>query len=153
RANSGSWTKLEFNQCPHCPLKADTSPQCPIARNLDQVVEDSKSTISWTKARVTVTTPERTFSRECSTQDGLRSLFGLLMASSGGPLLDWLRPLARVPLPFAGEDESGRRVLSVPRAEDFRTRDQSDPKGSGQRLAERYTAVETVNPTFKKRIR
>ena len=108
-----SWTALEFNKCPHCPLKKDTSPQCPVARNLDQIVEDSKTAISFTRAKVTVTTPERAYAKECAAQDGLRSLFGLLMASSGCPHLDWLRPLARYHLPFASADENLFRVLSL----------------------------------------
>lgn len=152
-SNFKSWTALEFNKCPHCPLKKEASPQCPVARNLDRIVEDSKSAISFTRAKVTVVTPERNYQKECTTQDGLRSLFGLLMASSGCPHLDWLRPLARFHLPFANADESLFRVLSLQLVEDFLRSDDGTTKKSQARIAERYKAVEKVNHTFKNRIR
>ena len=147
------WTALEFNKCPHCPLKKSEHPQCPVARNIDRIVEDSKATISWTKSKVTVVTPERTVFKECATQDGLRSLFGLLMACSGCPHLDWMRPLARYHLPFANADESLFRILSLQLVEDFLNHGDSTMKGSEHRLLDRYKAVETVNHTFMKRIR
>ncbi len=147
------WTRLEFQKCPHCPLKSDKHPQCPVARNLDRIVEDSKATISWTRSKVTVVTPERTFIKECATQDGLRSLFGLLMACSDCPHLEWLRPLARYHLPFANADESLFRVLSLQLVEDFLDPTGSNMKGSEKRILDRYKAVETVNHSFMKRIR
>lgn len=148
-----SWTALEFQKCPHCPLKKENSPQCPVARNLDRVVEDSKAAVSFTRAKVTVSTAERSYVKECAAQDGLRSLFGLLMACSGCPHLDWLRPLARYHLPFASTDENLFRILSLQLVEDFLGGDDGTAKKSQHRIAERYKAVEKVNHTFKNRIR
>lgn len=148
-----AWTALDFHRCAHCPLSKDEHPQCPVAMNLDRVVEDSKTTISWTRAKVTVTTPERSYVKECATQDGLRSLFGLLMASSGCPHLDWLRPLARMHLPFATPEENLFRVVSFQLLEDFLNGRQDGGKGTEGRISERYKAVEKVNHTFKNRIR
>lgn len=147
------WTKLEFNKCPHCPLKADKSPQCPVAKNLDRVVEDSKSTLSFTRAKVTVSTKERSYSKECATQEGLRSLFGLLMASSGCPHLDWLRPLARFHLPFGDIDESLFRILSLQLLEAFLSGKGGSMQDCAKEIEVRYRNVEKVNHTFKKRIR
>lgn len=147
------WTRLEFHKCSHCPLSSEQHPQCPVAMNLDRVVEDSKTTISFTRAKVTVTTRERSYLKECATQEGLRSLFGLLMASSGCPHLDWLRPLARLHLPFATPEENLFRVVSFQLLEDFLNGRQDGAKGAESRISERYKAVEKVNHTFKKRIR
>jgi len=147
-----AWTKLEFHKCPHCPLKKESSPHCPVAQNIDRVVEDSKATISHTRATVTVTTPERTYVKECASQEGLRSLFGLLMASSGCPHLDWLRPLTRFHLPFASTDENLFRVLSLQLLEDFLI-DNKGAESCEERIAQRYRAVEAVNHTFIERIR
>ena len=107
------WTALDFNQCPHCPLNKVTTPQCPVARNLDQIVEDSKNTISYTPATVSVITAERTYVKKCATQEGLRSLFGMIMGASGCPHLDWFRPMARFHLPFSDSEETLFRVLSL----------------------------------------
>ena len=148
-----AWTALEYHQCPHCPLKKDESPQCPIARNLDYVVEDSKETLSITRAKVRVETPERTFIKECSTQDGLRSLFGLIMACSGCPHLDWLRPLGRFHLPFADIDETLFRALSLQLLDQFFEDESATLATCAIRLSERYAQVEKVNHAFIGRIR
>jgi hypothetical protein len=147
------WTKLEFQKCPHCPLKAEKTAQCPIARNLDQVVEDSKSTLSCTRAKVTVTSPERTYSKACDTQEGLRSLFGVVMSTSGCPHLDWLRPLARFHLPFADIDETLFRVLSLQLMEAFLSSDEQEKGTISKRIEDRYKQVERVNHAFINRIR
>ena len=148
-----SWTDLEFQKCPHCPLQAQDSPQCPVARNIDHIVEDSKETVSHTRAQVRVTTPERQYLKECSTQDGLRSLFGLIMACSGCPHLDWLRPLARFHLPFSDADETLFRVLSLQMVESFLARSNASLPDCVAALHQRYLDVEQVNHAFIRRIR
>lgn len=146
------WTRLGFHQCSHCPLKKETSPQCPIARNLDTMVEDSKLTLSYVRALVTVESPERTYRKECATQEGLRSLFGVIMASSGCPHLDWLRPLTRFHLPFADADETLFRILSLQLLEGYLSGDEAKLVESSKRIKERYKAVETVNHSFINRV-
>lgn len=147
------WTRLEYHQCTHCPLKKETQPQCPVARNLDEVVENFKSVLSFTKYKVTVEAPERTYSKECSTQEGLKSLFGLIMACSGCPHLDWLKPLARFHLPFGDLEETLFRTLSLQLLDDFLGHSLSDPATISKRIADRYQGVETVNHAFAERIR
>ena len=145
------WTLLEKNKCPNCPLQG--TPQCPVARNLDAIVEDSKDTLSCKEALVTVTTPERTYSQKCGTQDGLRSLFGLIMASSGCPHLDWLRPLARFHLPFADTHETLFRVLSLELLKQYFMESQESKEGVSHAIERQYSEIEKVNHTFIERIR
>ena len=147
------WTRLQFRQCSHCPLKVEEHPQCPVAKNLDSIVEDSKLTVSHTRAKVTVTAPERTYSKECATQEGLRSLFGLIMATSGCPHLDWLGPLARFHLPFSDLEETLFRVLSLQLVEQFLRGDNIGGSDSSKAIEERYASVEQVNHAFISRIR
>jgi hypothetical protein len=147
------WTNLEFAQCPHCPLHPADSPQCPVARNIDHIVEDSKETVSHTRASVRVVTPERTYSKDCATQEGLRSLFGLIMACSGCPHLDWLRPLARFHLPFADQDETLFRVLSLQFVESFLGASTLNLTECTAVINQRYGEVEKVNHAFIQRIR
>lgn len=147
------WTKLEYHQCPNCPLKSAEHPHCPVALNLDHIVEDSKETLSIAIAEVTVDTPERRYSKKCSSQDGLRALFGLIMACSGCPHLDWLRPLARFHLPFADIDETMFRVLSLQLMDQFFNDEKSSLLDCVKKISDRYAKVEKVNHAFIGRIR
>jgi hypothetical protein len=146
------WTKLEYHQCAHCPLNISEHQQCPVARNLNDVVEDFKNVLSFTKYKVTVQTAERTYSKECSTQDGLKSIFGLIMACSGCPYLDWLNPLARFHLPFANLEETLFRTLSLQLLNDFLDNQLTDANIIAQKISARYKNVETINRAFAKRI-
>ena len=147
------WTELGFQQCPNCPLKTADCAQCPVARNLHQVVEDSKATLSVKRAKVRVETSERHYEKECATQEGLRSLFGVVMASSGCPHLDWLRPLARFHLPFSDTDETLFRVLSLEALKSFFSGKEVSLDSVSKKIGDRYKEVETVNHSFVKRIR
>jgi hypothetical protein len=150
------WTRLGFQQCKHCPLRQEATPDCPIARNLERVVEDSKATLSCRRTKVEVKTPERSYSKDCATQDGLRSLFGLIMATSGCPHMDWLRPMARFHLPFAEIDETLLRALSTQLLEAFFAQDGKgalDTKKCLEQLQERYRNIETLNHAFIERLR
>src|SRR3954471_23556035 len=76
------WTKLENHQCVHCPLNVKDSPHCPIAVNLSQLVEFFKNSLSYEKVTVTVTTKERNYSKALLLQEGIFSIFGLIMSVS-----------------------------------------------------------------------
>lgn len=147
------WTALEFCKCPHCPLSASEHPQCPVARNIDQIVEDSKDVISYVEVEVTVSTPERQYFKKCAAQNGLVSLFGLIMATSGCPHLDWLRPLARFHLPFSSIEETLFRILSLQLLGEFFTDERMDADASTKEIARKYAEVGTLNREFMQRIR
>lgn len=147
------WTRLEFCKCPHCPLKEEDHPQCPVAAKIDHIVEDSKDVISYSTVTVTVDTPERQYIRKCAAQNGLVSLFGLIMASSSCPHLDWLRPLARFHLPFASIDETLFRVLSLQLLTEFFAHDRHESRNSKELIQKKYEAVGILNRAFIQRIR
>lgn len=100
------WTELQFNQCEHCPLKAATSPHCPIAVQLVGVIERLERVISYDQVRVDVRTAERLVSQETTAQQALSSLLGLIMGTSDCPHTTFLRPMARFHLPLASESET-----------------------------------------------
>ncbi len=106
------WTALSFHQCEDCPLRETEHPRCPVAANLVDVVEHFGEAISWSEATVEVTGPRRTYLKRVSLQEGLRSLLGIYMATSGCPILDPQRPMVRTHLPFADEEETLIRSLS-----------------------------------------
>jgi hypothetical protein len=76
-------------------------------------VEAFRNALSWAPVQVLVETPERTYSRHTDLQQGLSSMIGLVMATSGCPILARLRPMAFTHLPFMSPEESTFRTLSM----------------------------------------
>jgi hypothetical protein len=107
------WTKLSHSKCPNCPLKEETSPRCPIAANLVDLIGVFKESISYDRAVVEVTTPARKYSKETTLAEGISSMIGIFMVTSGCPVLDKLKPMVRTHLPFSTWEETLYRTLSA----------------------------------------
>lgn len=148
------WTKLEYNQCPNCPLKPDTHPHCPIAVNIVDIVDFFKDIISYEKTYVTIETDSRTYIGKVSVQEGIKSLIGLFMATSGCPVMDKLRPMAQTHLPFPTMEESTYRLLSMYLlAQYFIVKDGGEADWKLEKLLGICNDVQTVNRSFFKRIK
>ena len=107
------WTELKFSQCANCPLSSDEHSHCPSALHMAPAVEVLKELVSFDTVGVTVTQPERTVHAETTAQQALSSVLGLIMATSGCPWTDRLRPMARFHLPFASEAETVYRSVCM----------------------------------------
>jgi hypothetical protein len=107
------WTELGFNQCANCPLNAIEHPHCPAALQMASALEPLKALVSFDTVGVTVVQAERTAYAETSAQQAMSSVLGLIMATSGCPWTDRLRPMARFHLPFATETETVYRSISM----------------------------------------
>jgi hypothetical protein len=107
------WTELKFSQCANCPLSGDEHRHCPSALHMAPAVESLKELVSFDTVGVTVTQAERTVHAETSAQQALSSVLGLIMATSGCPWTDRLRPMARFHLPFASEAETVYRSVCM----------------------------------------
>jgi hypothetical protein len=105
------WTELKFSQCANCPLSSAEHPHCPSALHMAPAVESLKELVSFDTVGVTVTQAERTIYAEISAQQPMSSVLGLIMATSGCPWTDRLRPMARFHLPFASEAETVYRSV------------------------------------------
>lgn len=108
-----AWAALEFEKCGHCPLSSADSPNCPFAAALSGYVESFSHLESHREVKIEVITPMRTVSAVKPLQTGIASLVGLIGATSGCPHLAFYRPMARFHLPFADQDETVYRVLSM----------------------------------------
>lgn len=147
------WARLENHQCPNCPYNSQETPYCPVALSVSQVlfaVDDGDST---EVVRCEVITPEREYASDVPYQKAISSLIGLQMASSGCGHFDFLRPMARMHLPFATLEETIVRnsayflfggLFSNPEAS---IRDRLDE------LAERFQELEVVNRALISRVR
>ena len=107
------WARLENHQCGHCPLAPAEHPYCPVATNLSALVEAFKDKASVAEATVTVTTEERTYVKQLPLQRGIFGIFGLVMATSSCPYMDFLKPMARFHLPFSTAEETIVRSVSM----------------------------------------
>jgi hypothetical protein len=111
--NPPFWTELKFSQCSNCPLSTVDYSHCPAALHMAPAVESLKALVSFDVVGVTVTQAERTVHAETTAQQAMSSVLGLIMATSGCPWTDRLRPMARFHLPFASEAETVYRSVCM----------------------------------------
>ena len=147
------WTALDNFQCAVCPLNSKRDPYCPVAVNIDGVVNYFNDFRSTDRMQITVTTRERVYSKEAPAQRGLASILGVIMATSGCPVMNFLKPLARYHLPFSTSKETVIRVTSMYLlAQYFVTKRGGNPDISLDRLHKAYADVRQVNEGISKRI-
>ncbi len=80
---------------------------------LASALEPLSALVSFDTVGVTVTQAERTVYAQTSAQQAMSSVIGLVMATSGCPWTDHLRPMARFHLPFASEAETVYRSIGM----------------------------------------
>ena len=107
------WTELTFSRCANCPLDERLNPHCPAALQLASALEPLNALVSFDTVGVTVTQAERTMYAQTAAQQAMSSVIGLVMATSGCPWTDHLRPMARFHLPFASEAETVYRSIGM----------------------------------------
>ena len=149
-----AWTELGFRQCPNCPLSPSTTKRCPMAVKFVPLVELFGRLRSYENVTAQVESEARTVTKETSVQRALRSLMGLLAASSDCPRVDFLKPMAHFHLPFSSEEETIFRVASsYLLAQYFRRQQgaQADPGLDG--LKAHYRELQQVNEAMANRIR
>lgn len=148
------WTRLDFNQCPNCPLKPDSRDHCPLSARLAPLVERIGDITSVEPVMLKVITPERTVSQQTAAQEAVSSLIGLVSATSGCPITSFFKPMARFHLPLASLEETLYRALSMYQlGQYFRHRRGLDVDMQLDGLRNHYENINTVNAHLVKRIR
>jgi hypothetical protein len=148
-----SWTKLTYHQCPNCPLNPAQSPRCPPAADLAPAIGAFAAIFSYERAKVTVTTEERTISKDCQVQQALSSLVALIMATSGCPILGRMKGLARTHLPFATMDETLFRSVGAYLVKQLLIhKEGGQPDWELAGLKAHYDELDVLNRAFKTRI-
>lgn len=154
RGKSPEWTKLSRFQCEHCPLSRQTHEFCPIARNAMEVFDFFREDLSYDRVHVRIITHNRTYEKTIALQYALSSVIGIYMVTSGCPVMDKLRPLVRMHLPFAETEETTYRILSMYLlAQFFREKRGLKPDWKMEDLAVIFREIQTVNKCFLKRLR
>lgn len=148
------WTKLDAGKCGNCPLSSDTTPHCPAAAALAGVVEGFRDVLSYEEAEVIVESEGRTTTKTAAVQRTLPSLIGLYMASSGCPILEKLKPMARFHLPFATLEDTAYRVVTMYATAQFvRARNGLSADFKMEGLRSLYDQINRVNSDFCGRLR
>ncbi|MDY0363027.1 MAG: hypothetical protein RBR08_16380 [Desulforegulaceae bacterium] len=146
------WCELDFNKCSHCPFD-NSQKHCPVAANLEQAVAFFSGIISYDKTCVIVKIGNRDIYCETSVQNGLKSLMGLLIATSKCPHTDFFKPMARFHLPFADSDETLWRSASYFLLQEYLKRLNSNDKSlSLEPLKKKYRDIEILNTFMAARL-
>ena len=147
------WADLNYRKCANCLLDEGSNKYCPIALNLVNITEEFKDCFSYENVGVTVTTEDRTYSKYTSLQEGLSSLIGIVMVTSGCPVMEFLKPVVRFHLPFATLEETIFRMASMYLMAQYFLRQKGKPydfKLEG--LEKIYSEVGQVNRDFSQRL-
>jgi hypothetical protein len=107
------WTRLGFHTCPNCPLDEAKHERCPVAVNLGGVISEFPGRRSFEEVHVIVEGPNRTYAKHTTLQATVSSLLGLFMPTSGCPILNKLRPMVEMHLPFQTREETVFRMISM----------------------------------------
>jgi hypothetical protein len=107
------WALLSYHRCVICPLDERKHKHCPIAANFSGISEKFTKFTSHDRVSVVVIVEERTYQKDTTVQMGLSPLLGIIMATSGCPIMDQLKPMVRFHLPFASLDETIFRMVSM----------------------------------------
>jgi len=151
-AGKEEWTFLKHCKCSNCPLNT-THVYCPVAVDIESVVNDFRSQPAFQKVNVTVSTAERTYSKRTSLEEGLRSMLGLIMATSRCPILGELKPMAMQHMPFSSGDEFILRSASTYLLQQyFVMRKGQKPDWDMKGLVERNKQLQLVNQALWQRI-
>lgn len=152
-SDPSDWTRLEFHQCPNCPLSTSEYEHCPAALAVSGLARDIGHRDSFCPVNVQVETKDRTISRQTTLQEGLFPLLGLKMATSGCPVLDKVKPMARFHLPFADAEETVFRAISMYLVAQYLRQQKGLPaRFDLQQLSDIYEAIHQVNMAFGKRL-
>lgn len=148
------WTRLGHQQCADCPLNEKDSPRCPVAVRIAPLVEKFKDSVSYEEAEVTVESSGRSYSKRVPMQIGVSGLFGLVMATSGCPILDKLRPMVFTHLPFPSLQETMYRSMSMYLlAQYFIEKKGGTPDRTLDGLADIFARIGKVNQSIAERLR
>ena len=148
------WMKLTFHQCDVCTLSPDEYTYCPVAKNLSYLLYRFRDNVSYETVTARVTAKDRVTEKTGSLESCVSSVIGLIMATSGCPVLDILRPMAYTHQPFANEDETiFRAVATYLTAQAIKVSHGRKPDWEISNVAGIYSGITRLNADFTERVR
>jgi hypothetical protein len=148
-----AWAELGRNRCSNCTLEEQGNKYCPVALNISGTAEEFKDYFAYENVSVSVNTAERAYSKDTSIQEGLSALIGIIMVTSGCPVMEYLKPMVRFHLPFASLSETIFRMTSVYLMSQFFLKEEGRPSDWNlDRISDIYSEVSQVNRDFALRL-
>jgi hypothetical protein len=147
------WSRLPYHQCAPCPLTVERHPFCPVALAIADLVTAFRDTASYDQCTVSCVSSERIVTKKTTVQEGLASILGLLMATSGCPIMDFFRPMARFHLPFSSVEESIFRIVAMYMLRQYYRRRPDERSDPLDEIRTHYSQVKQVNAGMLERIR
>ncbi len=148
------WTKLNNCKCPNCSLDEKKHKFCPIAVNMEDIIDYFSVFVSSEPVDVLVTTNERTYLKKVTLQQGVSSLIGIYMVTSGCPVMEKLKPMVRFHLPFATMEETMYRAISMFLVSQYFSHQHGgNAEWDLKKLYAAYENVKIVNKSFLKRLK
>jgi hypothetical protein len=148
------WALLDCCKCAVCPFDSAAEKYCPVAVNMAGVAARfaDKSSVMPVEARVV--SEEREYFKSTRLQSVVSSIIGVYMVTSGCPVMEVLKPMARYHLPFASLNETVYRSVSSYLTQQYLLmRRGGDPDWSLEGLKRAYADIETLNRAMADRIR
>jgi hypothetical protein len=149
-----SWAKLEFHQCPNCPLESAAHSHCPLAANIYNIVQRFDGLNSYDEITVEVVTEQRWIAQRTTAQLAISSMMGLVIAACGCPHTAFFKPMAWFHLPLASEEETLFRATSFYMLTQYYCQKEgrtADFEFEG--LTRIYRNMQTVNGAIARRLR
>jgi len=152
--NFPQWTELKCNKCPNCPLDEEKHKYCPAATAVSETIEFFRETLSTDEGTITIKSASRDYSKQATVSDGVSAMMGLVMASSGCPILSRLKPLVRQHLPFATQEETAYRSLGMYLfSQSFKEKNGEQPDWKLENFTQLYKEINIINKAFCSRLR
>lgn len=127
---------------------------CPVAIDVKETIQGCQEVLSCSTTDVRVITPERQYFKRCDARSGLRTLIGLVMATSQCPILSKMRGMARYHLHFASIEEIVfRGASSYLLSQYYISQEGGEPDWELKGLKQHYKDLLTLNYDFLQRIR
>ncbi|WGL60570.1 hypothetical protein QEJ31_03010 [Pigmentibacter sp. JX0631] len=148
------WTNLDFNKCANCPLNSAEIKKCPTALDVQHAMLEFHDVLSTEIVKTYVETENRSYFKECDAQTGLKALVGLIMATSGCPILKEMKGMAYFHLPFATIEETiFRSVTTYLLKQYYKFMEKQEPDWSLQNIPAYFDTIQLVNESFFQRIK
>jgi hypothetical protein len=148
------WTRLPVHQCPHCPLSAEDHPFCPVAVNMERMIDTLGFLVSYEQVHLEIAFSGRMMVSTVPAQNAISSVLGLVIATSPCPHTAFLKPMARFHLPLAGLEETLYRVIGTYLiGEYYRTLDGKGAELNLNRLHKVYEGLEIMNGSLARRLK
>lgn len=153
-ADLPEWTRLDFQQCPHCPLSTETSPHCPFAAALRAPVALLSDVASYEEIEAVVKWRGREIRQATTMQRAAGALLGAVSATSGCPHTLPLKAMAWFHWPFSMSDETIYRSLGTYLlAQHLRRQHGLEPDWELEGLRATYRHLRQVNLGMANRLR